>query len=151
MSAQPGRVSRSRRRTRRNGRSDGKGKKVENAFNADQPLGYASARRTALLTASALAASTLFWSTPVAAQTSPPSPAADAAQQPVDVSEIVVVGYRFLDADTSGITNLPLSIEKVPQSISLVNNDFAKAADLKNMGEIAQYTPGAIFASYSPS
>ncbi|MBW4329664.1 TonB-dependent siderophore receptor [Stakelama sp. CBK3Z-3] len=68
-----------------------------------------------------------------------------------DSGDIVVTGYRFLDADTSGITNLPLPIEKVPQSISLVNNDFVKAADLKNMGEIAQYTPGALWASYSPS
>ena len=68
-----------------------------------------------------------------------------------DLNEVVVTGYRFLDEDTSGITNLPLPIEKVPQSISLVNNDFVKAADLKNMGEVAQYTPGALFASYSPS
>lgn len=67
------------------------------------------------------------------------------------LEQVTVTGYRFLDEDTSGITNLPLSIEKVPQSISLINNDFAKAADLKNMGEIAQYTPGALWASYSPS
>jgi iron complex outermembrane receptor protein len=89
----------------------------------------------------ALVASLL--ATPALAQE--PGPAASQGD------EIIVTGYRFLDADTSGITNLPLSIEKVPQSISLVNNDFAKAADLKNMSEIAQYTPGAVFASYSPS
>lgn len=60
-------------------------------------------------------------------------------------------GHCFLDEDTSGITNLPLSIEKVPQSISLLNNDFVKSADLKTMGEIAQYTVGGLWASYSPS
>ena len=68
-----------------------------------------------------------------------------------NLERATVTGYRFLDEDTSGITNLPLPVEKVPQSISLLNNDFVKAADLKNMGEVAQYTPGAIWASYSPS
>jgi len=58
--------------------------------------------------------------------------------------EIVVSTYRFLAADTSGTTNLPLPIEKVPQAISLVSNDFIKAADLKTLGEIAEYTPGAV-------
>lgn len=61
------------------------------------------------------------------------------------LGEIVVTGsYQFLDADTSGATNLPIPIEKVPQSISLVSSDFIKAADLKTLGEIAEYTPGAI-------
>jgi len=61
------------------------------------------------------------------------------------LDEIVVTGrYEFLSADTSGTTNLPLPIEKVPQSISLINEDFIKAADLKSLGEIAEYTPGAI-------
>jgi len=74
------------------------------------------------------------------------------ADQPADTLQpIVVTGYRFLDANASGITNLPLPIEKVPQSISVVNNDFAEAADLKNMGEVAQHTPGALWASFSPS
>jgi outer membrane receptor for ferric coprogen and ferric-rhodotorulic acid len=60
---------------------------------------------------------------------------------------VTVTGrYEFLSVDTSGATNLPLPIEKVPQSISLVSNDFIKAADLKNLGEIAEYTPGAINA-----
>ena len=63
----------------------------------------------------------------------------------------MVTGYRYLDVDTSGITNLSLPVEKVPQSISLLNNDFAKAADVKNSAEVAQYTPGAEWASYSPS
>jgi TonB-dependent siderophore receptor len=61
-----------------------------------------------------------------------------------DLDEVVVTGhYNFLSADTSGATNLPLSIEKVPQSISLVSADFIKASDLKTLGDIAQYTPGA--------
>lgn len=75
-----------------------------------------------------------------------PAPGTSAPDSP-----IIVTGYRFLDADTSGITNMPLPVEKVPQSISLVNNDFTRAAAIRNMGEVAQYTPGAIFASYSPS
>ncbi|WP_189338425.1 TonB-dependent siderophore receptor [Sphingobium sp. SCG-1] len=70
----------------------------------------------------------------------------EASQKAGGDESIVVTGYRFLSEDTSGTTNLPLPIEEVPQSISLVNNDFVKAADLKTTGEIAQYTPGAIFA-----
>jgi len=61
--------------------------------------------------------------------------------------DIVVTGaYRYLTEDTSGTTGLPLPIEEVPQAISLVSHDFLKAADLKNLGEVAQYTPGALFA-----
>src|ERR1700760_3578222 len=75
---------------------------------------------------------------PVLAQ----SAAAGAATED-QLQEVVVIGrYEFLSADTSGATNLPLAIEKVPQSISLVSEDFIKAADLKTLGEIAQYTPG---------
>lgn len=61
------------------------------------------------------------------------------------LDEVVVTGrYEFLSADTSGTTNLPLPIEQVPQSISLVSDDFIKAADLKTLGEIGEYTPGAV-------
>ncbi len=60
------------------------------------------------------------------------------------LQELIVIGhYEFLSADTSGTTNLPLPIEKVPQSISLVSGDFLKAADIKTLGDIAEYTPGA--------
>lgn len=62
-----------------------------------------------------------------------------------DDAEIIVTGsYRFLDADTRGTTNLPMPIEEVPQSISLVSEDFIKAANLRTLGDIAAYTPGAI-------
>lgn len=71
---------------------------------------------------------------------------APGAQQ---LEEVVVTSYRFLDEDTSGTTNLPLPIEEVPQSISLVSNDFLKAADIKTLGEVAQYTAGAIYAGNS--
>jgi TonB-dependent siderophore receptor len=61
------------------------------------------------------------------------------------LQEVVVTGrYEFLSVDTSGATNLPLPIEKVPQSISLVSSDFLKAVDLKSLGDIAEYTPGAL-------
>jgi TonB-dependent siderophore receptor len=67
------------------------------------------------------------------------------SKEPVPVEEVVVTGqFEFLSADTSGATNLPLRIEKVPQSISLVSQDFIKAADVKTLGEIAAYTPGAL-------
>jgi TonB-dependent siderophore receptor len=67
------------------------------------------------------------------------------------VEEVIVTSYRFLNEDTSGTTNLPLPIEKVPQSISLISNDFLKAADIKTLGEVAQYTPGAIFSGNGES
>src|SRR4051812_20033928 len=47
-----------------------------------------------------------------------PSPVADT------VDEVVVTSYRYLSEDTSGTTGLPVPLEKVPQSISLVNQDF---------------------------
>ncbi|WP_380872413.1 ferrichrome-iron receptor [Sphingomonas sp. DBB INV C78] len=72
------------------------------------------------------------------AQDTQPSTAAD--------GDIIVTGYRYLSEDTSGTTNLPLPVEKVPQAISLVSEDFLKAADLRTLGEVAQHTPGAIFA-----
>lgn len=58
---------------------------------------------------------------------------------------IVVSGYRYLSEDTSGTTGLPVPIEKVPQSISLVSEDFLDATDAKSLGDVAQYTPGALF------
>jgi outer membrane receptor for ferric coprogen and ferric-rhodotorulic acid len=61
------------------------------------------------------------------------------------LQEVVITGrYEFLSADTSGTTNLPIPIEQVPQTISLVSSDFIKAADLKTLGQIAEYTPGAL-------
>ncbi len=92
----------------------------------------------------------IAWLTAVLlAMRSAPSPAADPPDpgkpdQGDELQEIVVTGaYQFLSVDTSGATNLPIPIEQVPQSISLVNADFLKAADLKTLGEIAEYTPGA--------
>ncbi|WP_082813369.1 TonB-dependent siderophore receptor [Sphingopyxis terrae] len=58
---------------------------------------------------------------------------------------IVVTGYRYLSEDTSGTTGLPVPLEKVPQSISLVSKDFLDATDAKSLGDVAQYTPGALF------
>ncbi len=77
----------------------------------------------------------------------PSSDATTAALHSDDMAEVTITGhYEFLSVDTSGATNLPLPIEKVPQSISLVSNDFIQAADLKTLGEIAEYTPGAVYA-----
>ncbi len=92
------------------------------------------------LAAAGLIARTVLVPNPVIAQVS-------TAADPGDVlSEVTVSTYRFLAQDTSGATNLPLPIEEVPQAISLVSNDFIKAADLKNLGEIAQYTPGMVYS-----
>jgi TonB-dependent siderophore receptor len=69
----------------------------------------------------------------------------DDSSKATELPEVVVTGtYKFLSVDTSGTTGLPLPIEKVPQSISLVDNDFIQAADLKSLGAIAEYTPGAL-------
>ena len=88
-----------------------------------------------------LAASILVTPSALAVGADAPGAPSDASSQ---LQEVVVTGqYEFLSADTSGTTNLPLPIEKVPQSISLVGEDFIKAADLKNIGDIADYVPGA--------
>ena len=68
-----------------------------------------------------------------------------ASSSNAQLQEIVVTShYEFLSVDTSGTTNLPLAIEKIPQSISLVSSDFIAATDLKTLGDIAEYTPGAL-------
>ena len=96
--------------------------------------------RLVLAGAGAGAACALLWLTPALS-----ARAADATPVEGQLEEVVVTGrYEFLSVDTSGATNLPLPIEKVPQSISLVSEDFIKAADLKTLGDIAQYTPGAL-------
>jgi len=60
------------------------------------------------------------------------------------LEEITVTGYKFLSIDTSGTTGLPLPIEKVPQSITLVDHDFIQAADLKSLGYIALLDVGLL-------
>ena len=71
----------------------------------------------------------------------PSTPAAASNQ----LQEVVVTApYEFLNVDTSGTTNLPIPIEQVPQSISLISEDFIKAADLKDIGDIADYVPGLV-------
>lgn len=121
-----------------------------NSNNLNQHLRLTSMRRVLLLTAGGIAASAAVCCRPAAAQDTAQL-ATPEAGAPQLLQEVTVKGYHFLSEDTSGITSLPLPIEKVPQSISEVSNDFAKAADLKNSGEIAQYTAGAQWASYSPS
>ena len=86
-----------------------------------------------------------FGISPAAAQDNATTAAGQGNQ--AEPQDIVVTGrYQFLDADTRGATNLPLPIEQVPQSISIVSQDFIKAADLKTLGDIASYTAGAIDA-----
>ena len=89
-----------------------------------------------------------LWAAPAVVGIALCIPSISSAQdaQPDTLGEVVVQAYRFLDRDTSGATNLPLPIEGVPQAITLINSDFLKAADLKTMGEIAQYSPGAFYS-----
>lgn len=72
---------------------------------------------------------------------------AQGADTPPDAGgdEIVVSGHRYLSEDTSGTTGLPLPLEQVPQSITLVSEDFLDATDARTLGDVAQYTPGALF------
>jgi TonB-dependent siderophore receptor len=106
---------------------------------------YVGDRSIALVTSNSQTA-TPPTASPAATPAAVPAAAAPpTATDSPKVEEVVVVGrYEFLSADTRGTTNLPLPIEKVPQSISLVSGDFIKAADLKTLGEIAEYTPGAV-------
>ena len=65
------------------------------------------------------------------------------APEPALQEVTVTARYQFLSAGTSRTTNLPLPVEKVPQSINIVSNDFINAAGLKTLRAIAEYTPGA--------
>lgn len=89
-------------------------------------------------TAILFVAAALFSGTGVAADT--PSAISDADQ----LQAVVVSAKRvFLSEDTSGTTNLPVPVDQVPQSISLVTQDFMKTADLRTLADVAEYTPGA--------
>jgi iron complex outermembrane receptor protein len=95
----------------------------------------------AIMAWSALASSSAFAQTPSSNADAP------AAQESSENDDIIVTGTRtFLSVDTSGTTGLPVPIEKVPQSISIVSSDFLKAANLKTISQVADYTPGAVNA-----
>jgi TonB-dependent siderophore receptor len=71
------------------------------------------------------------------------APAATMADDPLE--EVVVQGhYEFLSDAGAGYTNLPLPIEEIPQSIGIIDADLIKAADLKTLADVADYTPGAL-------
>ena len=70
--------------------------------------------------------------------------AQDVEEEPA-MEEVVVLGERqFLQADTSGVTNLPIPIEQLPQSVSLMTQDFINTADIRTLSDVAEHTPGAI-------
>jgi TonB-dependent siderophore receptor len=70
-------------------------------------------------------------------------PAGEMSDDPLE--EVVVQGhYEFLRDAGAGYTNLPLSMEEIPQSIGVVDADLIKAADLKTLADVADYTPGAL-------
>jgi iron complex outermembrane receptor protein len=69
---------------------------------------------------------------------------AQAQDAEVPQEDVVVTGRSFLAVDTSGATNLPIAIEKVPQAITVVSEDFIKGANLKTLADIADYTAGAV-------
>lgn len=94
------------------------------------------------------------WAADGDAQPATEASASTQAQEtaPAAADEIVVVGARnFLSVDTSGTTGLPLPIEKVPQSISLVSQDFLQTAGLQNVGQVADYVAGAVHVGSNES
>jgi TonB-dependent siderophore receptor len=96
--------------------------------------------RCSVTTASFLVTCMLAASSAQAAGADAPSASSSASERLQEVT--ITAPYEFLSVDTSGTTNLPLPIEQVPQSISLMSNDFVEAAALKNIGDIADYVPG---------
>ncbi|MEQ1771520.1 MAG: TonB-dependent siderophore receptor [Devosia sp.] len=70
------------------------------------------------------------------------APAATAESASVEDVVVTAAPYRFLDADTSGTTNLPLPIEAVPQSITLLSADFIQAAGIRKPGDLDKYVAG---------
>lgn len=104
----------------------------DGGFGSDMRMG----RRRHLLVVGAFALQVGLLAGPAQAQEAEPAADGDA---------IVVSGYRYLSEDTSGTTGLPLSLEKVPQSITLISEDFLEATDARTLGDVAQYTPGALF------
>jgi outer membrane receptor for ferric coprogen and ferric-rhodotorulic acid len=63
-------------------------------------------------------------------------PAATIIDDPLE--EVVVQGHYELFSDAAtGYTNLPLPMEKIPQSIGIVDADLLKAADLKTLADVA--------------
>lgn len=56
--------------------------------------------------------------------------------------QIVVTGRKFLSDNTSSTTNLPISIEKVPQSLTVVSEKYLEAANLTSLAELIDYTAG---------
>ncbi len=100
-------------------------------------------RRAALLRTTSVPAGLLLSVVLVSTALGQTAPSNDTDQQIETV--VVTAKMNFLSADTSGATGLPIPIEKVPQSISLVSNDFLRAADLKTVGDVADYTPGAVY------
>ena len=80
----------------------------DGGFGSDMRMG----RRRHLLVVGAFALQVGLLAGPAQAQEAEPAADGDA---------IVVSGYRYLSEDTSGTTGLPLSLEKVPQSITLIS------------------------------
>lgn len=70
-----------------------------------------------------------------------------AQQEPAsELAEVVVTGFRFFSQDTTGASLLPLPIEDIPQSITLVNGDFLEALHITALDKLAEYTPGMVNA-----
>lgn len=85
---------------------------------------------------------------PTASAQSSATPAGDS------LDEVIVTSRRFIDSETTGATRLPLPIHKVPQSVSLVSQDFIEVADLSTLNSLADYSvginsPGPAFGFYT--
>lgn len=77
--------------------------------------------------------------TTASAQETPPPPTSDSDAQS---DELLVLGRRFIDVDTTGATRLPLPIERVPQSISLINREVMESLNAQDLSILADYSAG---------
>lgn len=68
---------------------------------------------------------------------------ADAAAQPADdEGSIIVTGQRFIDLEARGATKLPLPIDKIPQSVSLIGENLLDGLNISSAGQLAEIVPG---------
>lgn len=67
----------------------------------------------------------------------------DPATQPAeDEGAIIVTAQRFIDLEARGATKLPLPIDKIPQSVSLIGENLLDGLNISSAGQLAGIVPG---------